>query len=198
MGSGSPEYLSELKIGKKGTSYYLEGTQDLNIMSQIQLDVFMLDYIKDLSNRRKKVYEKIREVLRIASLNWDEKRLIMRCAKDSKRRFKFLSLTGLVLSHVVHIIFGEKQIEKLFYKMFVDETQQTMRMGVVYNGGPLHTWPSDCFTETEFLNYSGKQIRVPKNYHRILSDCYGDYMQFPPEDKRYKKRFEQYVLKIEE
>ena len=78
MGSGSTKYLSELKIGRKNTWVYLEGTRDMNIMRQIQVDVFLFDYVRQLPPARKRFYEKIRKFLYITKLNWDEKRLIMR------------------------------------------------------------------------------------------------------------------------
>lgn len=198
MGSGDPEYLSELKIGRKGTKYYLEGTQDLNIMHQIQLDVFLVDYIKNLSPFKAKLFEKIRNVLMIAKLNWDEKKLIIRCAKDSKRRGKVVYITGLVGLHLLRILFGEKRIEKWIYKMFVDKNRSSEKMGVAMLSDPLLSLPAKAFDETTVLPYDGRQVSVPKGYHDILRVMYGDYMQCPPEDKRYKNRFEQYVVEITE
>ena len=79
MGSGATKYLSELKIGRKNTWFYLDGTKNLDIMRQIQLDVFLFDYIKTSSPAKKKIFEYIRKFLYISKLSWDEKRLINRC-----------------------------------------------------------------------------------------------------------------------
>lgn len=198
MGSGDPEYLSELKIGRKGTKYYLEGTQDLSIMHQIQLDVFLVDYIKNLSPVKTKLYEAIRDVLMIAKLNWDEKNLIIRCAKDSKRRGKAVYLAGLVGLHSLRLLFGEKQMEKWIHNMFVDQHKRSGQMGVAMLNGPMLTVPATAFETTASHVYDGRQVSIPAGYHDILQVRYGDYMQCPPEDKRYKKRFDQYVVEIAE
>ena len=45
-------------------------------------------------------------------------------------------------------------------------------------------WNAEDFQETVMLPFEDIQIPAPAGYDRILSDTYGDYMQFPPEEKR--------------
>ena len=35
---------------------------------------------------------------------------------------------------------------------------------------------------------------VAESWKELLQTEYGDYMKLPPEDKRYRKNFEQYVF----
>lgn len=196
MGSGDTEYLSELKIGREGTKYYLDGTQDLNLMHEIQLDVFLLDYIKEIPRNRVKIYEKIRYVLMMSKLNWDEKRLIFRCAKDSEKSGKLILCLGLVLLHLFRIIFGEKKIEKFIYNMFVDKDKYSGKLGIALDSGKLHLISERDINSVIMWDYDNRKVAIPSGYHSILSTIYGDYMQFPPEDKRYKKRFDKYKVEI--
>ena len=39
------------------------------------------------------------------------------------------------------------------------------------------------------LSYDSKQLPAPSNYKEILSGYYGDYMSFPPLEKRQPEHF---------
>lgn len=202
MGSGSVKYLSELKIGRKNTWVYLEGTRDMNIMRQIQVDVFLFDYVRPLSPARKRFYEKIRKLLYIAKLNWDEKRLIMMVMDEGKRKGRLIYKAGLVTMHAFRALVTEEKIEKLMYNMFIDETKTSGQMGIILenasSGGRVATWPEEAFTKLIKMNYAGYSVKVPACYDQFLTDIYGDYMTPPPEDKRYRRHLDRFVLEINE
>lgn len=198
MGSGSVQYLSELKIGRKGTWFYLEGTRDLDIMRQIQIDIFLFDYIKPMGAFQKRVYEAIRKILYIARLSWDEKRLIMRVQEENKRKLSGFYKCALTALHSAYLILGEARIEKLLYKMFIDETGASGQLGLILDRGKLSTWPAEDFTNMMKMDFAGLSVNVPTCYDRLLTDVYGDYMQLPPEDKRYKKHMDRFVVEINE
>lgn len=42
-------------------------------------------------------------------------------------------------------------------------------------------------SEYDFLEFEGKNYKVPKNYDLFLKEQYGDYMQLPPENERINK-----------
>lgn len=195
MGSGSPKYLTELKIGRRGTKYYLPGTEDLNIMSQIQLDVFMVDFIKK-SAQDNPVFDYIKKALEICKLNWDEKKLIMRCIDLSSHKMKALYKAGLLFSHLPRMILSEYGIEKLIYKMYVDEKKESGRVGVILGESRMHTWPAN--SAIEYVSYEGREFPVLSCYDEILCQEYGNYMEYPPENKRYKNHFEDWVFVINE
>ena len=198
MGSGSVRYLSELKIGRKGTWFYLDGTRNLDIMRQIQLDVFLFDYIKPLSAAQKKLYIPLRKILDLSKLSWGEKRLIMMVQEESKRKSALLYKLGLTMLHGVRLVLGEERVEKIIYKLFVDETGTSGQMGLVYEGGKLHTWPAEYFHDLTKMEYDGLSVSAPAHYDQILTDVYGDYMQIPPEDKQYRRFFDRFVVEVNE
>lgn len=56
----------------------------------------------------------------------------------------------------------------------------------------------DCFNLAGYMPYQRNdfepaieakfedfKVKIPKNYDKILTQIYGDYMQIPPEEKRY-------------
>ena len=46
------------------------------------------------------------------------------------------------------------------------------------------TLEDDWCTKTEDAPFEDTQLMIPKGYHQVLTEVYGDYMQLPPEDKR--------------
>ncbi|MBQ7577408.1 MAG: LicD family protein [Synergistaceae bacterium] len=45
-------------------------------------------------------------------------------------------------------------------------------------------WKREYFDETIYLKFEDFSVPVPKGYHEILTQKYGDYMQLPPENER--------------
>lgn len=195
MGSGSPDYISEIKIGRKGTLYCMPGTENFDISKKIQLDIFMVDYMKVLSPFKSKLYEKIRSFLMLAKLNWSEKRLLFFCLDRGNRHTKALYKIGLLLMHVMRFVIGEKNMEYMIYSLCVDTTGKSPYMGVPHDS-ILKVWNVSDIIPLTTLNYCGKAMGVPNKYGKILEDEYGDYMQYPPEDQRLKKGFDTWVCQI--
>ena len=59
-------------------------------------------------------------------------------------------------------------------KNFFDEITQTFPV-----------YDKNDFKEVTQVKFEDIHVNVPKNYDKILTELYGDYMQLPPEDKRY-------------
>lgn len=195
MGSGSAQYISEMKVGRRGTQYCLSGTEDLKIMKQVQVDIFLVDYIREgVQNNRQ--LNKLRRGLEICKLNWDEKRLIMRCAKKHGRRWRLAYPLGLVTMHGVRTILGERTIEKIIYNLYVDKSERSPYVGIFSSVPSMLVWPANSgMIEME---YDGYLLPVPENYDSILRAEYGDYMVPPPEDKRYRQDMSDWVLTVDE
>ena len=49
------------------------------------------------------------------------------------------------------------------------------------------TWDAHCFDEAVYVPFEYTTLPIPKGYHEILKATYGDYMAFPPVDKRGNK-----------
>ena len=197
MGSGSPKYISEIKIGRKGTLYCMQGAENLDIMKEVQLDIFLVDYMKVLSPFKLKLYEKIRFFLMLAKLNWSEKKLLLFCIDRVHGEARAFYKIGIYLMHLIRLMIGEKNMEHILYSMSVDTTGKSPYMGVPHLS-LLKVWNVSDILPLSALNYCGKVMGVPKNYGKILEDVYGDYMQYPPENKRLKKGFDTWVCEFKE
>lgn len=194
MGSGELEYLSEMKVGRRGSKIYLPGTKNLKIMDQMAVDIFLLECVKELNSKLWAVIAKVCSILRITKLNWDEKLLLMFCINKSGHRGKLFYKSGLCLMHVFRWIVGEKRIEKLIYKLIVDNSGKSNRVAV--NIEPGKVWNKELFSQMEEIPYEGRPLKVPREKHAILEKIYGDYMSVPPENERYGKNFDQYVTEF--
>lgn len=196
MGSGTAEYMSELKIGRKGTCLAMPGTENLGVFMQVGVDVFLIDHIKEMSSFKYRVCDALRKIGKIVKLNWDEKKLLIYHINRSTRKGKSFFKAGLYAAHVVRTILGEKTIEKVLYHLFVDKTGTSGRLGTL-TATKVGLWRAEGFRPTE-MTYAGRSMSVAESWEELLKVEFGDYMELPPIDKRYRKNFEQYVFSYEE
>lgn len=181
-GSGSAEYISEVKVGRRGTKYCPLIGADLKINSQITVDIYCVDYLKPSYVKDIKRKNELRLFLSIAKLNWNEKRFMMRAFKQGSSRFKYLRIMALCGMHLLRVLCTEKGIEHMIYNMAVDATNSSDYMGVL-----MGVRQPICFSShfsLKKVNFDGLQVLIPDNYDEILTKTYGDYMTPPPEDKR--------------
>lgn len=192
MGSGSSKYISEIKIGKKNTVYCLPGTETFDIMNMVQLDVFLLDYIKPMTKEQYLSLRKIWIILRLCKLNWSEKKLLMKFHTYKNKRSNFLYKIALSIMHVPRLLFGELLFERIGYNIFVDQTGMSTIMSPV---GTMSYLNKEYFADIAFLPYLDHFFPVPAAYDRVLNDIYGEYAKLPPEDKRFRELFSEWVFK---
>lgn len=190
MGSGSTKYVSELKIGRTNTLYCAPGTEELNIMKFVHLDVFLLDILK----RPNKIKLKIINAMRFIKLNWDEKKLIIFNIDNSSKHLKTVYKLMLYLSSIPRLFIGEKNIEHVIYNIAVDKTGKSNFMGPVMDIKCFY-WGKNDFNKSIRLEYEGNMFPVPAGYDRILKNNYGDYMKEPDENNKYRPDFDKWIFK---
>lgn len=194
MGSGSTKYVSEVKVGRKGTTYCMPGTEDTNVMHNVFIDIFCLDYAKKHSIKKHLFYRKIWGILKLFKLNWSEKELLMICIKKSGSRIWPLYDILLVIMHIVRFVFGERFFERIGYKMFVDDSNKS-NCFIPVSSLSGHLYEIKWFDRVENLEFNGRLFPVPVAYKEVLMTDYQNYMQLPPADKRYIKHFNSWVFK---
>lgn len=181
-GSGSIKYVSELKIGRRGTIYCPKMGMDLDINKQITVDIFCTDHLKGSYVKNIQRNNMIRLFFQISKQKWDEKRYLMRVFKHSTSPFKNLRIISLLFMHILRFLIGEKGIESIVYKMAVDKTGNSTYMGIVC-GIRRPIYFSSGF-KLKTAKFDGLDVLIPDNYDEILTEIYGDYMQLPPENER--------------
>lgn len=74
------------------------------------------------------------------------------------------------------------------YELFsTDFAGRVMGRGAIYK--------AEYFKEYIMKPYAGFMVRVPKGYDNLLKDMYGDYMKFPPYEKRVDAMNKKYIIK---
>ena len=192
MGSGEAKYMSELKIGRRGTCLAMPGTENLGVFLQVGVDIFLIDHIKEMGSFQFRVCDALRKIGKIVKLNWDEKKLLIYHINRSTRKGKLFFKSGLYTAHIARAILCEKTIEKALYYLFVDKTGTSDRLGTL-TAAQVGLWSAEGFLPTR-MTYAGRTMCVAESWKELLQTEYGDYMKLPPEDKRYRKNFEQYVF----
>lgn len=192
MGPGTHHYISELKIGRKGTLYCMPGSEQLDIMSMVQVDIFLLDSIK----KKGKLCWGLKKFLKYVALSEDEADLLRMAMENSNHRWKMLYKIGFELVRFCRIFLSEERIERFIYKMFVDCDGTSDYLGIAMEGQESIFLKTD-FAQTCTALFSGRELLIPSGYEHILSTTYGNYMEFPPEDKRYRKDFDKWIFKEE-
>lgn len=191
MGSGSTQYVSELKIGVKGTKYCFKGAENLDIMSEVQLDIFCLDRLKGTPGLAFNLKVRLVKLLKLAKLNVDEKKLIVLCAKQSKLS-SLIRAICLGIMHLLRVVISEKGIERLISGILIDDKGKSPYLLSV-TGNPAVLYSEKDFGHL-FVPFNGRLVCVPHGYDQILKKEYGDYMRLPEIGSRNEEQFEKMVF----
>lgn len=192
MGSGSLKYLSELKIGRKGTLYCMPGTEGTGVADNVSIDVFCLEPAKCHSPFVHHIYYKIWSVLRLIKQNAAEKHLLSICIDMNRHPLRLLFKIGLWFSHFARRVLGERFIEKIGYKMFVDDNPNAQ---FLWDSSMPLIFEKKWFDESFLAEYGEGKFPIPSGYDKLLSLTYGNYMKLPPEGNRYSKYFDIWLFK---
>ena len=190
MGS---RHLSELKIGRRGTLHCLNFAQDLDIMKQVVVDIFLVDHLKPQALKHLSILDPLKEILRYAGLSWDEKRLLFRCIDRSSHCMKWLYKSALASLHLFKLIFTADNLDRFVSWLHVDKSGTSEHMGIVQQPLKNRPWPAGFKYLT--VPFDGLQVKIPDCYDLLLRGRYGDYMQLPPEDQRLPNHIEDWIFK---
>lgn len=143
----------------------------------VSVDIFPLDDLPDNENAIKKIikYQKLWKAfnnLRV-SVKFPESDNLMR---------KAVKAVGKIAAHIIGKRRIYHNIRKVSKKKFDSECHM---VGDLMCDPDVRTcFPKEIFEETTELLFEKDYFKAPKYYERFLERCYGDYMQFPPEEER--------------
>ena len=167
------------KLNLKNTRFEEEWMDQLDFTIGFNIDIFVLDDLTD--NKYKRSYQ-----LKKAFLY--NRLLIM-----SKIRLDDLPFVSKVISHSVYHVLHflnlnpsklNKRCLKFLNKYADDNAKNVFDISAMAHEYPL-IYDKNDFKEVTQVKFEDTYVNVPKNYDKILTELYGDYMQLPPEDKRY-------------
>lgn len=97
---------------------------------------------------------------------------------------KMLKFSPLILCSR---IFSRNCLKRLFNNMaYMYQDAETQEVGIEEGGIPLY-WHYYKKNLNEFveMEFEEQIFKIPRDYHILLTTIYGDYMELPPEEKRW-------------
>lgn len=104
---------------------------------------------------------------------------------------KYLNIPKRIIYNFVHLFsydYLRKSLEKLVNRFDYDTSIYVGQMDC-FSSGKNNMYLKTDLEETIYHDFEGYQIKIPKNYDKMLRQLYGDYMQLPPEEKRIGHHF---------
>lgn len=167
-----PEYcLNITKIRNTGTTFIEYESRQQDICHGVFIDIFPLDHYPDTA-WAELLYKIKRRVLKVRigkAFIWD----------DAPNPIKEL------LKKPLDLIWPD-------VKAAVEDRERLFRSfsysGMIANfcgqWGEKEIVPAQWYGEGVELTFEGLKVKAPKEYHKWLTQVYGDYMQLPPVEKR--------------
>lgn len=167
------------KLNLKNTRFEEKWASQLDFTIGFNIDIFVLDDLAE--NKYKRSYQ-----LKKAFLY--NKLLIM-----SEIRLDDLPFASKVISHSMYHLLNLFKLNpaKLNKKClnFLRKYSDANAKNVFDISAMAHEFPliyeKNDFKEVAKVEFEDIYVNVPKNYDKILTELYGDYMLLPPEEKRY-------------
>ena len=158
--------LCILKVQKKGTRYVEGVFADITIEKCIYIDIFPLDNIwEPVYNLQTAMLIKL-QAIRDFKLRG--------VGKESKVKSIIYSLVPLRVCRFL------TEFVIRFFNIFPTKLKNQL----CHRG---RFWPKFTKSDVEDLidvEFEGKMYPVPRDYDKLLKDCYGDYMKLPPIEKQ--------------
>jgi len=174
------EYTYEARISDLNTIQY--GKRHDSVKGNVSIDIFIFDYAKKFSEFTVK---KVR-FLKMCALNNFEKEYLYDIHKGNKLKMLYIKLTDMFSKK-----YNEKTVNSLINKMVCSKTKTDSFLVAIY---PYSIYLTEWFGNGKIMPFGDFNIRVPSNYDSILRVCFGDYMQLPPEEKRFTEGMEDFVV----
>ena len=170
------------KVRDNGSIFLEYCNRNVNMHNGIYIDIFPYDEVPDNENLNIKQYNKVMKYVRcftfrnIPDISYEPKTL--------------LDLCKFVIRRLIHYIFKliprnyiNSKLEKEMTKY--NNTNQQYLACLFY---PRRKAGYIAKTDIFLLNYKlfeGKEMPMPNNWDMYLRSLYGDYMKYPPVEKRF-------------
>lgn len=174
------EFTYEARISDSNTLQY--GKHHDSVKGHVSIDIFVLDYAKKFSRL---TVEKVR-FLKMCALNSFEKEYLYDIHKGNKLKMLYIKLTDILSKK-----YDEKTVNSLIFKMVCSKTKTDYVLSALY---PSPLYSVQWLGEGKMMPFGDFDVRVPSDYDSALRAYYGDYMQLPPEEKRFTEGMEDFVV----
>ncbi len=153
----------------------------------VNIDIFPLDNVPEILSDQTKIMKRIkyyRNILDIKNIKINKKRKLYK---------NIILILGKILFYFIDY--------KVLVNKIINISKETKSSGkytgcLVWNYGEKEVMEKEIFTESIKLEFENILYNAPKNYDKYLKNLYGDYMTFPPSNKRVTHHlFKAYKIK---
>lgn len=185
-----PSYATFAKIYSKDTTLW--ELESIPFIYGIYIDIFPLDECSDTKAEFSKKYRHFRNLFRkyqLSQIRFNAKRFV----RYLKERDIKLAIKEFASMLVPSFLAG--RFRKQIINFEKDASGAKGDHLVSYYGD---YWDREFFDKKWFEDYvempfSDFSVKVPTGYHEYLTNVYGDYMQFPPVEKRVSHHYHYYL-----
>lgn len=148
--------------------------------TSLMMDVFLFDYVPDDDEEQKRLFRKLHygyaKQYTMVKLKAKFDRSSLRSAVRSGGKIAY----GWIMRHV-----HRRPWVTLWnrYKKAVEKSHRGSRIGVYCTIDPYTYDASEVFP-LKTAKFEDMEVPIPGCWDKMLTDMYGDYMQFPPESER--------------
>lgn len=165
-------YFSLPRLRNSSTTGMIHTFSHNKFNQGIWLDIEILDYcdINKIDENREKIFQSI-----------------MKCATFMRKGSPYLDEKRKAEIEIYHTDSPLTEWENIQRIASNPEYKGSdyMNVAIISAYAPAkQTWPARCFASAIDMPFEGITAKVPVGYEEMLTRTYGDYMQFPPEDKR--------------
>lgn len=149
----------------------------------VNIDIFPIDYLPDNSDDQQELLSKIRSIEnKIACLTYSfgKGRNVLTTIR------KNIGIALLRLMSLFNII-TIKKLKRQHTNLLSKYNKENKTAGSVTNTGFYgikEFMPKEYFEDAILMEFEGHKLRCPKEFDKILSHIYGNYMELPPIEKR--------------
>lgn len=169
-----PDYVySFCKVKADGTAFIERCTAHLDIHPGIWVDVFPFDTIPEVDYA---VLDRRDTRIRRWQTAVDQNAKVIRLEKPVTRLYFWL--LGRLYPH--KLMYKKEQVMQEANR---PDNKYVIDYCALY-GYRKAIFPMDTYTDLIELEFEGHLFPAARDYHGVLTQTYGDYMQLPPEEKR--------------
>lgn len=166
------------KIRMNGTAFKELAHEGANIHHGIYIDIFPMDAIPD-DSRKKKIQEL---KFQFWNIGLSAKYINIRSRKGKKKLFAYIIKC---LYFMFPLEFLYKQATKVACQYNNSECKNVKNFFGAY--GDREILPKTYFDNIQPMKFDNYEFDGMAEYHNVLCRFYGDYMKFPPEEKRLSR-----------
>ncbi len=190
-----PEYRwLYAKMRRKGTEYLRAGQEAIKCMSGVSIDIFVLDNVPDNPISRK-LFTWIRRgciktLWSVVGVTEDKSRWKRLLYRGLRHVDKMIPLT--IMEHLAKWS-NKKKTAKVCCIGFYRKNPYVLKKDPNLPGKAPETWYDESFE----IEFEGFMFYAYGGYQESLRGAYGDYMNLPPEEKRFTHPPKRYCLDVD-